>query len=199
MAKVLAGLERSSTGTRTPRAGASCAVVAREGHNSGVRVSSSRTLAAFLIASFVLGGGASSSAATSVAPAPACAPSTLGTSAALAGGAVTVSPAPEAMDASHLSQISFLGVPAAEIADVEVVGSRSGPHAGRLAAYSQGDGASFLPSHALGPGRARQRAGGVCARRQHHALRLAFHHRRGRRDQPLARDATTAATTTEQG
>jgi hypothetical protein len=78
--------------------------------------------------------------------APACAPSTLNPSAALAGGAVTVSPAPDTLDASFLTQISFLGVPAADVADVAVVGSRSGPHPGRLLAYSQGDGASFLPS-----------------------------------------------------
>ena len=85
-------------------------------------------------------------AAGAAAPAPACAPTTLDVSAALAGGAVTVSPAPESLDASYATQISFLGVPPAEIADVTVVGSRSGPHAGRLEAYSQGDGASFVPS-----------------------------------------------------
>ncbi len=85
-------------------------------------------------------------ASGAAAAAPACAPSTLDVSAALAGGAVTVSPAPESLDASHATQISFLGVPAAEIADVSVVGSRSGPHAGRLEPYSQGDGASFVPS-----------------------------------------------------
>jgi Arylsulfotransferase (ASST) len=78
--------------------------------------------------------------------APACAPARLNASAALAGGAVTVSPAPDTRDASHLTQISFLGVPAGDLADVVVVGSRSGSHPGRLAAYSQGDGASFLPS-----------------------------------------------------
>jgi Arylsulfotransferase (ASST) len=76
--------------------------------------------------------------------APACAPTRLNASAALAG-AVTVTPAPDTLDASHLTQISFMGVPAVEIVDVSVVGSRSGRHQGRLAAYSQGDGASFLP------------------------------------------------------
>ena len=76
---------------------------------------------------------------------PPCQPATLNTSAALAGGAVTVSPAPDTLDASYRAQISFLGVPAADIAGVAVVGSRSGPHPGRLSAYSQGDGASFLP------------------------------------------------------
>ena len=84
--------------------------------------------------------------ASAVSPAPSCAPAKLNVSGALAGGAVTVSPAPDSMDASYLTQISFLGVPAGDIAEVTVVGSRSGAHAGRLAAYSQGDGASFLPS-----------------------------------------------------
>jgi Arylsulfotransferase (ASST) len=37
-------------------------------------------------------------------------------------------------------------VPAGELTDVSVKGSRSGPHPGRLAGYFQGDGASFLPS-----------------------------------------------------
>jgi hypothetical protein len=78
--------------------------------------------------------------------APSCVPATLSVSQALAGGAVTVSPAPDSTDASYLTQISFLGVPVTEITDIAVVGSHSGAHAGRLAAYSQGDGASFQPS-----------------------------------------------------
>ncbi len=78
--------------------------------------------------------------------APNCVPARLGVSQALAGGAVTVTPTPDSVDASHLAQISFLGVPAAEIANVRVSGSQTGTHAGRLEAYSQGDGASFLPS-----------------------------------------------------
>ncbi|MFZ1154800.1 MAG: arylsulfotransferase family protein [Solirubrobacteraceae bacterium] len=84
--------------------------------------------------------------------APACAPATLNTSAALAGGAVTVSPAPDTLDASYLTQISFLGVSAGDIANVTVVGSRSGAHSGRLAAYSQTDGASYLPSKPFSQG-----------------------------------------------
>ena len=84
--------------------------------------------------------------------APSCVPPTLGVSALLAGGAVTVSPAPDSMDASYLTQISFLGVPAADISGVVVAGSRSGTHAGRLAAYSQGDGASFLPDKPFAQG-----------------------------------------------
>jgi hypothetical protein len=84
--------------------------------------------------------------------APSCVPPTLGVSASLAGGAVTVSPEPDSMDASYLTQISFLGVPAVDISGVVVVGSRSGTHAGRLAAYAQGDGASFLPDRPFAQG-----------------------------------------------
>lgn len=39
----------------------------------------------------------------------------------------------------------MLGVPADRIVDVQVSGSRSGSHPGRVLAYSQGDGASFVP------------------------------------------------------
>jgi hypothetical protein len=74
-----------------------------------------------------------------------CEPATLNRS-ALLGGSVTVSPLPGSRDASPESQISFLGAPVAELRDVSVIGSRSGRHPGRMAAYSQGDGASFLPS-----------------------------------------------------
>jgi hypothetical protein len=70
----------------------------------------------------------------------------------VAGGAVTVSPAPGSRVASHLTQISFVGAPAAAITHVKVTGSRSGAHRGRLAGYSQGDGASFLPAKPFTPG-----------------------------------------------
>ncbi|HLH13274.1 MAG TPA: hypothetical protein VKV16_00675, partial [Solirubrobacteraceae bacterium] len=58
--------------------------------------------------------------------------------AAVAAGApaVTISPLPGTPDASPRSQISFLGVPASEIKDVSVVGSRSGSHSGRLESYA---------------------------------------------------------------
>jgi hypothetical protein len=88
-----------------------------------------------------LAGG--SAAATQTAPT--CGPATLNNS-AQADGLVTLSPLPGSRDASPRSQVSFLGVPAGELRGVRVVGSRSGAHSGRLAAYSQGDGASFLPS-----------------------------------------------------
>ncbi len=77
---------------------------------------------------------------------PACLPSTLAHSAALAGTSVQVSPAPETNTANPATQVSFRGVPAAQIRDVSVVGSRSGAHPGRLRAFSQGDGASFAPA-----------------------------------------------------
>jgi len=76
--------------------------------------------------------------------APACVPARLNVSAALAGSRVTVSPGPETRDASTATQISMLGVPASELSGITVTGSRTGPHAGRLIAYSQGDGASFV-------------------------------------------------------
>ncbi len=90
--------------------------------------------------------------ASAATTAPNCVPRTLDVSRALAGGAVSVSPDPDSTDASYLTQISFLGVPAADIAGVVVVGAHSGAHAGRLAAYSQGDGASFLPSKPFSEG-----------------------------------------------
>jgi hypothetical protein len=78
------------------------------------------------------------------APAPICTPTTLDRSALLAG-AVTVSPTPGSRDAPRRSQISFLGVPARELGAITVVGSHSGTHAGKLAPYSGGGGASFVP------------------------------------------------------
>lgn len=63
----------------------------------------------------------------------------------MAGGALTVSPGPGTRSSSYETQISLLGVPASDIGNVSVTGSRSGPHPGRLLAYSQGDGASFVP------------------------------------------------------
>lgn len=66
---------------------------------------------------------------------------------AAVASAVTVSPLPGTPDASAKTQISFLGAPANDITSVSVVGSRSGRHTGRLAAYSSEPGASFLPDH----------------------------------------------------
>jgi hypothetical protein len=103
-----------------------------------------------------LAGVVALSSARSTAPvstiSPSCVPPSLNVSAALAGERVTVSPAPESRDASSTTQISMLGVPASELADVTVSGSRSGRHGGRLEAYSQGDGASFVASQPFDDG-----------------------------------------------
>ena len=80
-----------------------------------------------------------------------CPPATLDNS-ALQDGAVTISPLAGSRDASPQTQISFLGVPARDISRVSIVGSATGPHSGHLAAYSQGDGASFLPTRAFAEG-----------------------------------------------
>ncbi len=83
---------------------------------------------------------------------PICVPTHLNVSSALAGTGVTVSPGPQTRDASPATQISLLGVPASELSGVKVKGSQTGVHAGRLVAYSQGDGASFVPTHRFAPG-----------------------------------------------
>ncbi len=66
--------------------------------------------------------------------------------AAAAANAVTVSPLPGTPDASPSTQISFLGDAGTQVSSVQVRGSRSGSHSGRLEAYSTGTGESFLPS-----------------------------------------------------
>src|SRR5262249_41062177 len=78
--------------------------------------------------------------------APRCVPGTLNRSALLPGTSLAVSPLPGSYDASARTQISLLGAPAGAIGGLHVSGSRSGSHGGRLHGYSQGDGASFLPS-----------------------------------------------------
>ncbi len=65
--------------------------------------------------------------------------------AAAAANPVTVSPLPGTPDASPGTQISFLGGAGSTVANVSVVGSRSGTHPGRLQAYSTGTGESFIP------------------------------------------------------
>jgi hypothetical protein len=102
---------------------------------------------AWLVAAIVVGSPSlqlfSSSEAASTSPP--CLPATLDHSAKLPGVPVDVSPAPNSETANPRAQISFLGVPAAAIQDISVVGRRSGSHSGQLRAYSQGDGASFIP------------------------------------------------------
>jgi hypothetical protein len=107
-----------------------------------VAVVAGATLAAVLVAGGLSGShGSASGSGTS----PSCLPATFARTAALPGTGVDVSPAPGSAMANPHTQISFLGVPAAEIRAVSVTGARSGAHAGSLHAYSQGDGASFVP------------------------------------------------------
>ena len=94
----------------------------------------------------------SATAASAGGTSPLCTPPSLNVSAALAGSRVTVSPGPDTRDASAATQISLLGVPAQELSAVTVVGSRTGRHTGRLLAYSQGDGASFVPARPFAEG-----------------------------------------------
>jgi hypothetical protein len=92
-----------------------------------------------------ISGGKSTSARTA-GVSPSCLPSTIDHDASLPGTSVDVSPEPETDTANPDTQISFLGVPAGDVSGVSVVGQQSGSHAGRLEAYSQGDGASFVAS-----------------------------------------------------
>jgi hypothetical protein len=85
-------------------------------------------------------------AAAAPASAPTCTPTTLDTSARLPGTPLLVTPAPGGRDAMPQTQISFLGAPASRLSNLRVQGTLSGLHSGRLEPYSQGDGASFLPS-----------------------------------------------------
>jgi hypothetical protein len=104
--------------------------------------------AAGIVVAVLLTTGALSGAHRTAPPggrSPACLPATLDHSAKLAGVPVDVSPAPGTVSANPHTQISFLGAPLAEIRGVRVLGARSGLHSGRLRAYSQGDGASFVP------------------------------------------------------
>jgi hypothetical protein len=66
--------------------------------------------------------------------------------------AVTMSPLNGTPDASPHTQISFLGSPAGEIADVSVEGSRSGSHSGKLRSYASAAGASFVPKRGFSEG-----------------------------------------------
>jgi hypothetical protein len=81
-----------------------------------------------------------------------CTPTRLNVSAVLPGTSLAVSPLPDSYTASPVTQISLLGEPASALSDIHVSGSETGPHSGHLLAYSQGDGASFVPSKPFAPG-----------------------------------------------
>ncbi len=91
-------------------------------------------------------------AAFSGPAAPGCVPATLDRSDLLPGTALRVSPLPDSLDATPHTQISLLGVPRSRLAQITVSGSATGGHPGRVVAYSQGDGASFVPSNPFQPG-----------------------------------------------
>jgi hypothetical protein len=84
--------------------------------------------------------------------APQCVPSQLGRTDILPGAKLEVSPLPDSLDASYATQISLLGYPASALSGLSVKGSSSGEHPGRLEAYSQGDGASFVPNKSFRSG-----------------------------------------------
>src|SRR3984957_2493099 len=84
--------------------------------------------------------------------APQCVPSQLNRSDLLPGTQMAVSPLPDSLDASDDTQISLLGYPVSDLSAVSVSGSRSGNHSGRRGAYSQGDGASFVPAKGFDSG-----------------------------------------------
>lgn len=66
--------------------------------------------------------------------------------------AVTVFPIPGGAVAAPQTQITFRGIPAASIGQVQVTGSRSGAHSGAIEADSDGNGGSFIPSQPFVPG-----------------------------------------------
>jgi hypothetical protein len=74
------------------------------------------------------------------------------TTTAPAAPSVTISPLSGTREASPKTQISFLGAPANEITDVNVVGSQSGSHSGKLEAYGASPGASFVLARPLDQG-----------------------------------------------
>jgi hypothetical protein len=80
-----------------------------------------------------------------VAALGACWPAPAGAGNAASLPWVTVSPLDGTPDASPDTQISFLGVPAADISQVSLRGSRSGGHSCKLEPYATGTGVSCLP------------------------------------------------------
>ena len=68
-----------------------------------------------------------------------------------ASGLVAVYPNAGTPAASAKTQISFRGAPPEELGAVDVTGSRTGRHTGRLQPHSDGNGASFLPDKPFSP------------------------------------------------
>ena len=59
-------------------------------------------------------------------------------------GPISAYPSPGTVSAGPRTQISLRGAPANRLGTIRVTGSRSGRHAGRLRAHSDGEGASFV-------------------------------------------------------
>ena len=109
-----------------------------------------------------------------VAPAVSrCEPTSSNRSASLPGTPLSVAPLPDSYAASAHTQISLLGAPASAISDVSAKGSHSGSHDGKLRAYSQGDGASFVPSKPFMQGETVTVRGKV--KSGSHTVRFAYH------------------------
>ena len=71
---------------------------------------------------------------------------------AQAAASVSVFPLPGSKFSMPATQITFRGVAPASIGPVQVTGSQSGAHPGRLMADSDGKGASFIPASPFKPG-----------------------------------------------
>jgi Arylsulfotransferase (ASST) len=96
-------------------------------------------------------------------PAARCAPTQPNGSAVLPRTSLSVSPLPGSYAASPYTQISLLGAPKGALTNVRVSGSHSGSHPGLLRGYSQGDGASFVPSRPFRAGETVTVSGNVSA------------------------------------
>ena len=72
--------------------------------------------------------------------------------AALAQPAVSVYPSPGTGTALPQTQITFRGIPANQIGSVQVSGSSSGTHSGKIEADSDGQGGSFIPDQPFAAG-----------------------------------------------
>jgi hypothetical protein len=99
--------------------------------------------------------------------------------------ALTLSPLNGSGDASTDTQISFLGAPAGEIADVAVVGS----HKGELRSYASATGASFVPARSFSEGERVSATALVGPRGHARRVRTTFTIARGV-DYPLPADPT---------
>ncbi|HEX4009663.1 MAG TPA: arylsulfotransferase family protein [Solirubrobacteraceae bacterium] len=65
---------------------------------------------------------------------------------------VNVFPIPGGRVAAPATQLTFRGLPAADLGTITVTGSKSGAHTGRVLSDSDGRGGSFIPTKAFDPG-----------------------------------------------